>query len=520
MGSLKFGAYLRLSREDTEHGPVSESIANQRAFLEDYALKHGYHIELYFTDDGWSGTSFERPAFKEMLCAIEAGRINGVLTKDLSRLGRDYIQTGHFVERYFPEHRVRYIAVNDHIDTGLTDSGANEFAPFLSVINDLYAKDISKKVRTALDTKKQNGLFIGSSPPFGYRKDPENRGKLVPDPDTASIVQRLFLLYEKNASIAEAVHIFNKEGIPTPSQRKAAQTNTSYAVQWSGTMIRRILTNPTYAGHLTQNRSQKISYKSKKKISLPPDRWVIVQNTHEAIVAPQTFEKVQEMLQIRTYRHKKRLDHSGHLLSGLVFCAACGSPMTFLTESPSRTYLVCSASRRPKEKRACKSHCIREALVEKALLGAIRSLFQSQLDPDKLAAAVQAPQKQIAQQRVSEAEQALQLNQKALAQLYKDRIRGILSETHFLTLIRELEGERVRLEAQAQALRVQPLHSQAYLHDAVAKLFRLEAIGRGMLLALVKSIRIGTGKQIEITFRFRAPDFPAAIPPENQSLEG
>ncbi len=281
--------YLRLSREDSERQMESQSIANQRAYLLRYAQEHGFAVAGIFADDGWSGTSFERPAFQRMVQEIEAGRIRTVITKDLSRLGRDYIQTGHFLERYFPEHGVRYIAVNDRIDTGEQDG--NDLAPFLSVVNDLYAKDISKKVRAALSIRRETGQFIGSVPPFGYRKDPERHGKLQIDPQTAPVVRLIYRAYLQSGRIIQVVRALNARQIPPPSGR---ERNPSTG--WNDVTVRRILSNPTYAGHLTQNRTRKVSYKVGKKVCLPPEEWVTVPDTHPPIVPQELFDQVQATL--------------------------------------------------------------------------------------------------------------------------------------------------------------------------------------------------------------------------------
>ena len=291
--------YLRLSREDGERQMESQSIANQRAYLLRYAQEHDFIVTGIFVDDGGSGTSFERPAFQQMVQEIEAGRVGTVITKDLSRLGRDYIQTGHFLERYFPEHGVRYIAVNDRIDTG--EQEGNDLAPFLSVVNDMYARDISKKVRAALSVRKETGQFIGSVPPFGYQKDPEQRGRLRIDPQAAPVVRMIYRAYLRTGQISQVVRALNARQIPPPSGRKKDSS-----VGWNDVTVRRILSNPTYAGHLTQNRTRKISHKVGKKVCLPPEEWVTVPNTHAPIVPQELFDQVQAILKMHGRSRKER----------------------------------------------------------------------------------------------------------------------------------------------------------------------------------------------------------------------
>ena len=250
-------ADLHNKRYGKENERLLESIKNQQDFLLRYAAEQGYEVAEIYADDGWSGTNFDRPAFQRMIRDIEEKKINLVLTKDLSRLGRDYILTGHYLERYFPEHQIRYIAVNDGIDT-FENSIANELNPFKAVMNDMYARDISNKVRTALTTKKQNGKFIGAFAPFGYQKSAEDKNKLEVDPLTAPTVKRIFQLFLSGESMKRIAQRLTQEGVLTPSKQRQAQRG---ADRWNDVMIKRILTNETYIGNLTQNRTRKINYK-------------------------------------------------------------------------------------------------------------------------------------------------------------------------------------------------------------------------------------------------------------------
>lgn len=290
--------YLRLSRDDGK-ALDSESITNQREFLLDYAKKNSLNVVKIFSDDGYTGTNFDRPAFSEMLSLIEAGEINTVVTKDLSRLGRDYIQTGYYIEQYFPLKGVRYIAVNDGIDTA--QSGGDDLTPFRAVFNDMYARDISKKVRTALTVKKVNGKFIGAFAPFGYRKDPADKNHLVIDEAAAEHVRTIFKEFLAGESMTGIARKLTKNNIPTPSGYKSG---ANCKCTWNDMTVRRILSNPTYAGNLTQGRSRKINYKVKRKVALPKDEWIIVEGTHEPIISEEEFDRAAQLL--RNRRHNKR----------------------------------------------------------------------------------------------------------------------------------------------------------------------------------------------------------------------
>ncbi len=340
--------YLRLSRDD-EKGGESESIKNQREFLKNYCKGHGIVPIYEFADDGFSGTSFSRPAFSKMIEQIKRGEIDTVLTKDLSRLGRDYIKTGYYIEEFFPLYGVRFIAVNDMIDTG-AGGYTEDLLPFRAVLNDMYAKDISKKVRASLTTKKLAGEFIGASAPYGYKKADDNRNRLIPDEEVRGNVERIFAEFLSGKRVGEIAKMLTDSGIPTPSLYKKSKR---YAESWSGESVRNILKNPTYAGHLTQNTARKLSYKLEKRIKLKCEEWIVVKNTHEPIISERDFERTAELL--------RGAGKAGRMLSGRVFCGGCGAKMGYM-HSGGREYLVCSRWRR--NTLACRSHCIRADFVE------------------------------------------------------------------------------------------------------------------------------------------------------------
>ena len=280
--------YMRISREDGGEGE-SESIQNQRAMLLDYCHHSGYPDIREYADDGRSGLNFDRPAFNRLLEDIEQGLIQTVITKDLSRLGRDYILTGHYIERYFPERNIRYIAVNDGIDT-FEDS--NDMTPFRAVINDMYARDISKKVRSALDTKRISGLFIGAKAPYGYKKSPLEKGRLVIDEKTRANVEAIFRIFLETCNLSGTARRLNSMEIAPPSDNGGG---------WNPATVRRILTNPTYIGSVTQRRTRKISHKIKKRMIIPREGWMVVENTHEGIIDRDIFFRAGEIIRGRKY---------------------------------------------------------------------------------------------------------------------------------------------------------------------------------------------------------------------------
>ncbi len=278
-----------------------------------------------YIDDGVSGTTFNRPGFKKMIQDIEDKKINMVITKDLSRLGRDYIGTGHYLEKYFPENRVRYISLLDGIDTGI-DSASNDITPFKSVLNDMYAKDISNKIKSVKHNKQDLGLFIGGKAPFGYILDKNAPNKLFIDEEAKPIIKRIFKEACEGKSCRAIAIDLSLENILTPSQyainhgKKVAKISNN----WTSQRIREILLNEVYIGNMVQGRMKKINYKSKKNIRIPKSEWKVIENTHEAIIDKETFFKAREMLEIRKQTRIKTHDY---LLKGLVYCHECKKKM-------------------------------------------------------------------------------------------------------------------------------------------------------------------------------------------------
>jgi site-specific DNA recombinase len=505
----RVGLYLRLSREDAGD-EQSQSIVNQRDYLTSYASKMGWVIEETYIDDGFSGLNFDRPDFQKMIRDIESSRINMVITKDLSRLGRDYIQTGYYTEMYFPSHHVRYIAVNDGIDTQ-SDSSGNDLSPFRSVINDMYAKDISKKVRTALTTKKIRGEFVGSTPPYGYMKDPNNKNHLVIDPITAPNVVKIFELFLSGYNLLGTANELTRLHVPTPSQSKnLTYTQKRISGVWNEVIVKRILTSETYIGNLTQNRSKSVSYKVHKKINLPKNEWTVVEGTHEAIINREDFNAVQLMLSKRSYVTHERKTNVAHLLTGLVFCADCGCPMSFVRESETRTYLTCRTWRNHAKLKLCTSHCIREDYVVDQIRTVLKKLAERFIDTDRLVNAFGAEQKKknnsVGQKRQIE----LQLNETkdTLINLYKDRVKGVVSEQDYMEMSARLSDDRDRCSAQLESLeRVK--EDQSYMDKIktyVKEYLNYDHLERNDLLMLVDKIYIHKDKKIAVEFTFEDPN--------------
>lgn len=417
-----------------------------------------------------------------MLSDIRRGSIDTVVVKDLSRLGRDHIQTGYYLEVYFPQHHIRCLSLSENYDS-LETGGASQLIPFYFALNDLYAQDISRKVRTSLHARKAAGRFIGSSPPFGYRRDPSDPGRLLPDPAAAEDLRRLWARFLQTGSVSDTVRWLTGKGIPTPSARKGVG---KISTQWNQTMVRNILTNPTYAGHLTQNRSQRLGPKLTQKRALPQEEWITVEATHPALVSQEEFDLAQRLLAQRSYRRADRLPH---LLSGLAFCADCGAAMTYVRENPQRTYLVCQGYRRGGKER-CTPHRVREDQVLFALGQALEQLVEKNLTRETLYQAVEA---QLSQENGTREAlvRRLERNHHMRRQLYRDTADGRLRQEDHRRLLAELDVERSRLEEEASL-------PEENHRDRLEGFLSFQPLHRAILTALVERVTVWEGKRVEV----------------------
>lgn len=325
--------YCRLSKDDEQCGD-SVSIETQKMMLTKYCLDN--HLDIYdiYVDDGYSGLNFERPSFKRLINDLEQGRFSVVVTKDLSRLGRDYIQTGYYIDIYFVSKRIRYIAVNDGIDTKLDN---NDIAPFRNILNDMYAKDLSRKVKSAKRQRAENGLYISSQPPYGYMVNPHNRGQLIIDPEAARTVAMIFDLVEVGNSYSEIGRILEEREILSPSAYKAMNGDTRFLkstaeetlYKWPYQTIKAIVNNPVYVGDMVNHKVETINYKTKERVHVPREDQIIVHNTHEAIIDRERFEAINQKLSTRRHpNHSLR-----NAFKGIIFCAECGEKMQLISKT-------------------------------------------------------------------------------------------------------------------------------------------------------------------------------------------
>ena len=350
--------YARLSKDDDLVGD-SNSIVHQKEILAKYAKEHGFTNIEFYVDDGFSGTNFNRPDFQRMMADAEEGKISTVIVKDMSRFGRDYIMVGYYTEIYFSNLDIRFIAINDNVDSNIQTE--NDLTPFKNVFNEWYARDTSKKIRAVFKAKGNSGKHLTTNPPFGYKKDPNDKDKWIIDDEAAATVRRIFQMYVDGYRISEIGHKLTEEKVETPIlyyMNRGIKTNarSEYPEIWDLMSIKYILSQTAYAGHTVNFQTAVKSYKTKKQVNLPRNQWVIFRNTQEAIIDEKTFETVQQMRKAKRARTKY---NEPNMFSGLLYCADCGNHLTIQRVARNRKMDNFScATYRKKKKGLCSCHRI------------------------------------------------------------------------------------------------------------------------------------------------------------------
>ena len=450
--------YCRLSQDDMLQGE-SNSITNQKAILKKYAEDNGFSNPMFYVDDGVSGTTFERDGFKAMMADVEAGKVGTVITKDLSRLGRDYLKTGEYIEIVFPDYDVRYIAINDGVDTLKSE---NELMAFKNIFNDWYARDTSKKIRAVFKAKGQSGKPL-SLPIYGYKKSEADKNMWLVDDEAAEVVRRIFKLCIEGYGPVQIARILTQEGIPTPtayalSQGRDNGHKNAKLHRWSGKTISHILDRPEYIGHTVNFRTHKKSYKNKKTVRNPQEEWLIFENTHEPIVTQQEFDLVQEL---RKNKRRPTKHEEVNPFSGMVYCADCGKKM-YLCRATSLTadqeHLKCSTYSSDKD--ACSAHFIRTVVLNKIVLNELNKLLvrvKEHEDEFVQAAMDKSVQKQSSE--LTKAKKALKQAEKRIIELdrlftrlYEDNVSGKISDERFAVMSEGYEDEQKKLKASVTEL--------------------------------------------------------------------
>ncbi len=473
--------YCRLSRDDDQQGD-SNSIVNQKAFLARFAREKGFRNIEYFVDDGYSGANFQRPDWQRMMALVDEGKIGIVVAKDMSRIGRNYLEVGMYTEITFPQNHVRFIAVNSGVDSA--NQQDNEFAPFLNIINEFYVKDGSKKVRASMKLKGESGEYLTTIPPYGYMKDPEDKKKWVVDAEAASVVRRIFSLCVDGNGPTQIARILREKQVPTPT---VYQSRMGQAVRcippdnpynWNGSTVSAILERMEYCGHTVNFKTHRQSYKIKKTIENPPEQWKIFRNTHEAIVDEKTFERVQELR-----RNKRRPAKTGktNLFSGVAYCADCGEKMYYCTTQnfeERQDHFVCSTSRK-KGKDVCGTHFIRAVVLEKGVLRFLQILLWyisdcESLFREKLGAKRKEDfKKELSAKRrqLTQAQRRIEELDRLFKRIYEDNISGKINDSRFQKLSGDYENEQAELTKKVQTLE-QEIVKQQEEADSIEQFIR------------------------------------------------
>ena len=507
--------YIRLSREDGDK-EESDSVGNQRKLLTEYVAKKDDFI-LYdvYVDDGYSGTNFNRPSFQRMIADIEDGKVNCVVVKDLSRFGRDYIDTGRYLERYFPELGVRFISVTDSIDS--MKQAYDMLLPIKNIFNEQYARDISKKIQATVKSKQKAGEFIGAFTSYGYKKSPVDKNKLVIDDYAADVVRRIFSLYIQGYGKQRIAKLLNAEGILCPAEYKKDNgenykncnrlESTTY---WSYSTINSILHREMYVGNMVQGtKHQRMRSKQKK---MPKEEWIIVENTHEPIIDKATWEKAQSLLQKRT--RELDLETNKNIFAGFVKCGDCGRAMTknmWRRADGSKTYSLYCGTYKRNGKQYCTPHTLPMAVLEDIVLGDLKAIVDS---VDNLKELVQSQSftaskvKRIADTELSKIKAELERVKRLKKSIYEDYREELISKEEFLSYREDYLKKEELYSKQIEALEekkkdnvTEDVFETPWL-KRLLELKDIETLDRDIVVEMISEIKVYENRKIKITYNF------------------
>lgn len=507
--------YIRLSREDGDK-EESDSVGNQRKLLTEYvAKKEDFILYDIYVDDGYSGTNFNRPSFQRMITDIEDGKVNCVVVKDLSRFGRDYIDTGRYLERYFPELGVRFISVTDSIDS--MKQAYDMLLPIKNIFNEQYARDISKKIQATVKSKQKAGEFIGAFTSYGYKKSPVNKNKLVIDDYAADVVRRIFSLYIQGYGKQRIAKLLNAEGILCPAEYKKVNgenykncnrlESTTY---WSYSTINSILHREMYVGNMVQGtKHQRMRSKQKK---MPKEDWIIVENTHEPIIDKETWEKAQSLLKKRT--RELDLETNKNIFAGFVKCGDCGRAMTknmWRRADGSKTYSLYCGTYKRNGKQYCTPHTLPMAVLEDIVLGDLKAIVDS---VDNLKELVQSQSftaskvKRIADTELGKIKAELERVKRLKKSIYEDYREELISKEEFLSYREDYLKKEELYSKQIEALEekkkdnvTEDVFETPWL-KRLLELKDIESLDRDIVVEMISEIRVYENRKIKITYNF------------------
>ena len=478
--------YCRLSRDDELQGD-SNSIKNQKLILQKYADDNGFRNTRFFVDDGYSGTTFDRPDFQRMIAEMDAGRIGTVIVKDMSRLGRDYLKVGFYTEVAFPEADVRFIAINNGVDS--SNQQESDLTPFINIFNEFYAKDTSKKIRAVFKAKGQSGKPLCTNPPYGYKKAPDDKTRWIVDDEAAAVVKEIFHLCMSGYGPTQIAKELRKRRIETPAEYgKRVGVNVPSAklrenddpCRWTTSTVVHILERREYTGCIVNFKCHKKSYKSKKRVQNDPSEWAIFEGMHEAIIEPEVYDTVQK---IRDGRRRQTPMGEMPALSGMVYCADCGHKLYQVRGRclPQSEYMVC-ATYRKKGKSVCPSHQIRNSVIEQLLLEDLQRVtaYARNHEDEFLRLVTRNSEKALdrelrdCRKEYEQAKARIAKLDTLIQRIYEDNVEGKISDDRFAKLSANYETEQAQLQSRMEEL-------QRFLDDAKEK-----SLNADHFLALVR----------------------------------
>ena len=499
--------YLRLSREDGDSSE-SNSISNQRQIIKSYAKENDIKLSYEYVDDGFSGSNFDRPHFKNMIDDLNKGKFNIIIVKDLSRFGRDYIESGKYLQKIFPEKGVRFISVNDNYDSENADmSDTHLILPIRNFINDSYCRDISMKVKSSKEVKRKNGEFIGAFAPFGYKKDDKDKHKLVIDKEVSHIIERIFNMKIEGYSSKAIADFLNSIGTITPSKHKennGVNFNTGFVVKnakWDAKMINRIISNKVYIGVLEQGKTTKLNYKSKKEIDVSKEDWIVIQNAHEPIISKSIYLLANKML----LRDVKQSKDKPCILSGMLYCKDCGSPMVrrkVKAKDGYNIFYICSEYNNTGD---CSRHSIKEEYIIKATIHALNDYLSkynellekvSAIDVSKLTLKVDFDSLNAEKKKYERLRQSLymDLEEELITTEEFEKFRN-----NYLIKIREIEKQIITKQNIVEELKAKINDKGSLVSDIVPNIDS-DNLNRLSLVSFIDRIEIGEDNAIHFIF--------------------
>lgn len=512
------GLYCRLSKDDG-NSVESMSIWSQKVMLKQYAESNSIAIYDYYVDDGYSGTNFERPSFKKMITDIENGKINCVITKDLSRLGRNYLQSGAYIEMYFPQKNIRYIAITDGIDT--LNSNQNDIMPFKNILNEMYAKDTSKKVKSAIQSRMREGTYIGSKAPFGYLKDPNNKRRLIIDEKTKPIIELIYKLCLEGKGTQLISQELMKRKIPRPSAfvenaEKLYGLTEENKYQWSHRMVLNVLRDPVYCGNMARNKRPTLSFKNSKRLYIPKSDYIYARNTHEGIVSEEVWEQVQTMVDKRKCNNKKGLYYD-NIFQGLVRCPKCGYALTPKTDYRLKkkelidfVHFSCSTYKKYGVN-ACSSHRIEARDLYNIVLEDIQ--YHGSMALSAKEDFVEKIIEKIEVEKIDEGKELsnkLELKKNQLAeldrsyeQLYEDRLEGNITERNFNLMNVSISKKQDKLIEEIKVLEgdievsFETEDNYKKFMDNISKYAKIKSLNRYILNQIIDKIYVYNKEEID-----------------------